>query len=196
MCKTLETNLQTIAARARQLDQENQDFKAFLRRIPSHRLDTLVETLNAEVEAQIDCTTCGNCCKHLHAAALETELPALAAYQKLSVEEFKTKFLTPYKEAFYFSTTPCPMLQSDNHCSIYEQRPLSCRTFPNLTAPHFKYRFHSVMEKYPICPIVFNVVEKLKSALGFKNAAQDSEAERATGLEPATSTLGKLHSTN
>ncbi|MFN3385257.1 MAG: YkgJ family cysteine cluster protein, partial [Candidatus Thermochlorobacter sp.] len=108
MCKTLETNLQVIATRARQLDQENQDFKVFLHRIPSPTLDTLVATLNAEVEAQIDCTTCGNCCKHLHAAALETELPALAAYQQLSVEEFKTQFLTPYKEAFYFSVAPCP----------------------------------------------------------------------------------------
>ncbi|MDW8465193.1 MAG: hypothetical protein RML35_03100 [Chloroherpetonaceae bacterium] len=53
--------------------------------------------------------------------------------------------------------------------------PKSCQTFPNLVGPHFKYRFHSVMEKYPICPIVFNVVEKLKRALHFESALHDAE---------------------
>lgn len=199
MRKTLETNLQTIAEHARLREAENRAFKTFLRRIPSAKLDAMVETLNAEIEPKIDCTACGNCCRSLHAAALGDELPALAAHLNLSVEDFKARFLAPYKEGFYFAVKPCPMLQPDNLCSVYARRPISCQTFPNLVEPHFKYRFHLVMEKYPICPIAFNVVEKLKSALGFKHASQDiasETSERATGLEPATSTLGKLHSTD
>ncbi|MDW8465192.1 MAG: hypothetical protein RML35_03095 [Chloroherpetonaceae bacterium] len=51
--------------------------------------------------------------------ALENELPPLAAEKGRSVEAFKAEFLVPYKEAYYFASTPCPMLQPDNLCSIY-----------------------------------------------------------------------------
>lgn len=175
MCTTLETNLQVIVEQARQRYEENQQFRAFLREIASARLDALVAQLNAEIESQIDCTACGNCCRHFHATVHEQELPPLAAHAQCTTEAFKAKFLKPYKEVYYFATTPCPMLQPDNRCSIYAQRPQSCRTFPNLTGPHFKYRFHLVMEKYPLCPIVFNVVEKLKSVLGFQHASNATQ---------------------
>ncbi len=166
----IETNLETISQAARAKHGENLSFKKFLRRMPSAELDALVEQISADIEPRIDCTACANCCKRLHAAALESELPALAAQKQISVDDFKRTFLRPHKEAFYFTTKPCPMLTGENLCSVYEQRPVCCRTFPNLVSEHFKYRFDAVMEKYDVCPIVFNVVEQLKSVLGFQNA--------------------------
>ncbi len=159
-------DLSHIKRQAKEKESENKAFAKFLRQFPSSTLDPLVAKLSDAIEPTIDCKQCANCCKNFYPAALEHELPALAQAKGISVEEFKEKFLAPYKEAYYFRVKPCPMLQ-ENLCTAYDVRPISCRTFPNLKGEHFKYRFQSVMEKYPICPIVFNVVEALKEALSF-----------------------------
>ncbi|MCS6989785.1 MAG: YkgJ family cysteine cluster protein [Chloroherpetonaceae bacterium] len=160
-------DLSLIEKQAKEKESENLAFAKFLRRFPSKTLDALVERLNARIEPLIDCKACANCCKRLRAVALETELPALANAKGVSVEAFKQTFVQPYKEGFYFKSSPCPMLRADNRCEIYDARPACCRTFPNLVGEHFKYRFKSVMEKYPICPIAFHVVEALKTELDF-----------------------------
>ncbi len=162
----LSLDLSDIKAQAKEKEHENKAFAKFLRQFPSSTLDALVASLSDEIEPKIDCKQCANCCKSLYAAAFEHELHALAQRKGISVETFKATFVKPYKDAYYFTTKPCPMLH-ENLCSAYNERPISCRTFPNLKGEHFKYRFHTVMEKYPICPIVFNVVERLKEALSF-----------------------------
>lgn len=163
---TLVLELSHIKAQAKEKEVENNAFAKFLRRFPSSTLDPLVASLNDEIEPKIDCKQCGNCCRAFYAAAFEHELPALAHAKGISVEDFKEAFVKPYKNAYYFTTKPCPMLH-ENLCTAYDVRPVCCQTFPNLKGTHFKYRFQSVMEKYPICPIVFNVVEALKIALSF-----------------------------
>lgn len=160
-------DLSRIKAIAKEKERENNAFAKFLRQFPSSTLDPLVASLNDEIEPNIDCKACANCCKSLYAAAFEHELPALAKAKEMSVDDFKARFVQPYKEAYYFNTKPCPMLR-ENLCSVYEVRPLCCQTFPNLKGEHFKYRFQSVMEKYAICPIAFNVVEALKVRLSFQ----------------------------
>lgn len=163
------TNLNIIAKLATEKHDETVRFGKFLRRFPSATLDTLVEKVNAGIAPQIDCKQCANCCKNLRAAAFENELPILADSKQISIQTFKSAYLQPYQEAYYFKDKPCPMLQSDGLCQVYDQRPICCQTFPNLIGEHFKYRFHLVIEKYAICPIVFNVVETLKTTLHFEN---------------------------
>jgi Fe-S-cluster containining protein len=167
---TLSLDLSYIKAQAKKNEPENHAFAKFLRQFPSSVLDALVASLCDDIEPKIDCKACANCCKNLYAAAFEHELPALAQVKSVSVETFKEQFVKPYKDAYYFTTKPCPMLH-ENLCSAYDVRPVCCRTFPNLKGEHFKYRFHMVMEKYSICPIVFNVVERLKVALSFPKDA-------------------------
>ncbi len=171
--QTLSLDLSYIKAQAKKNEPETHAFAKFLRQFPSSTLDPLVASLSDEIEPKIDCKQCANCCKSLYAAALEHELPALAHAKGTSVESFKETFVKPYKDAYYFTTQPCPMLR-ENVCSVYDVRPVCCRTFPNLKGEHFKYRFHTVMEKYSICPIVFNVVERLKEALSFPNDAHQT----------------------
>jgi Fe-S-cluster containining protein len=166
-------DLSRIKAQAKEKEFENNAFAKTLRHFPSSILDPLVESLNDAIEPAIDCKACANCCKGLYAAAFGHELPALAQAKGVSVEAFKETFVKPYKEAYYFNAKPCPMLH-ENLCTAYDARPVCCQTFPNLKGTHFKYRFQSVMEKYPICPIVFNVVEALKTALSFPEKCADS----------------------
>ncbi|MFY7838983.1 MAG: YkgJ family cysteine cluster protein [Lacibacter sp.] len=65
---------------------------------------------------------------------------------------------------------PCHFL-ADNKCSIYEVRFAGCREFPALHLPQFNRRLFTVMMHYDRCPIIFNVMEELKSTTHF-NAQQ------------------------
>jgi hypothetical protein len=51
---------------------------------------------------------------------------------------------------------------------VYEDRFAGCREFPALHLPFFTKRLFTVMMHYSRCPIIFNVVEKLKMKTGFQ----------------------------
>jgi len=60
---------------------------------------------------------------------------------------------------------PCPFLDG-NLCSIYEVRPAVCADYPHLHR-NFRSRLWQVIDNAETCPIVYNVVERLKKTLGF-----------------------------
>ncbi|MBW1737720.1 MAG: hypothetical protein JRJ69_09220 [Deltaproteobacteria bacterium] len=50
-------------------------------------------------------------------------------------------------------------------CSHYELRPEACRSFPHLHKEEFVSRLMGVIQNYAVCPIIFNVYERLKNEL-------------------------------
>jgi hypothetical protein len=83
------------------------------------------------------------------------------------------KFIESYLErsqnseaAWTTRTTPCPFLK-DSRCSVYEDRPADCSGYPYLYEPDFVFRTLGMVERTFTCPIVYNVMEKLKESLGF-----------------------------
>ncbi|MDX2130061.1 MAG: YkgJ family cysteine cluster protein [Chloroherpetonaceae bacterium] len=153
---------------------ENEAFGRLLRQFPSSLIDPLVQQLYLIVSAEIDCTACANCCKIPRPAVLVSELTPLANAKGMTLAQFienHTDSIPFLDEAgnqefiYYLKPKPCPMLKG-NLCSVYQERPLSCADFPHLDKPHFKYRFRQVLENYTLCPIVFDVVERLKLHIG------------------------------
>ena len=61
---------------------------------------------------------------------------------------------------------PCHFL-SDNKCTVYEHRFEGCKEFPALHLPNFKNRLFTTFMHYERCPIIFNVVERLKDEMSF-----------------------------
>lgn len=164
----MELNLQTIQAAFIARKEENKSFKEFLKAIPTKNVDIHVQELNEKVSAEIDCTACANCCKILEPPVGEVEIRPLAQTKNLTTATFKKEYVGQESgtNIQFLKCQPCIFLQ-DKHCGIYEIRPASCADYPHLTNPNFKYRWKSVMANYGICPIVFNVVEKLKMKIGF-----------------------------
>jgi uncharacterized protein len=66
-----------------------------------------------------------------------------------------------------FKNSPCPFLENKK-CTVYNQRPTDCKSYPHLQKKNFTTRLLGVMDNYSICPIVFNVFEDLKQALKFR----------------------------
>ncbi|MBK8848386.1 MAG: YkgJ family cysteine cluster protein [Bacteroidetes bacterium] len=170
MSQKPETNLELIERNAKKRERENLSFRQFLKaQSSSTKIDQKVFALYAEVSNAIDCTTCGNCCKQLNPAIEEHNKPAIAAYLNCSVETLETKHLDidPVENYEFIKTNPCPCLDN-NKCMIYQDRPASCAEYPHLNKKDFVYRLFSVLDNYGICPIVYNVVERLKQSYHFK----------------------------
>ncbi|MCF6269587.1 MAG: YkgJ family cysteine cluster protein [Melioribacteraceae bacterium] len=168
-----ETDLDKIKLLGTKKKDENFSFRAYLKLldIEFEVLDKLVYSLNEEVTKQIDCTKCANCCKSIKPELNKTEIEKFAKGLNIS-KSYLTKtycvLSEDEKNKFNFNELPCPFLE-DNKCSNYEFRPNDCESYPHLDKGDFVLKLLGVISNYSICPIVFNVFEKLKVELWNKN---------------------------
>jgi Fe-S-cluster containining protein len=163
------TNLKTIAKLAKKREKENINFRVFLKGQDFKKIDKMVHRLNDLISAKIDCTECANCCKYLHPVLTKNDVERLSAIKNLSETDFKLKYLEkdPYDNDQYLKHTPCIFL-NDKLCNIYEDRPETCQFYPHLHKTNFISRSLGAISNYEICPIVFNVIEELKTELNYK----------------------------
>jgi uncharacterized protein len=168
--KTIElhTDLVYITETALEKQAENDQFRSFLGTHNDLEIDKVVNDLNQEIAPQIDCTACGNCCKSLMVNINETEADNLAEHLQLSRNSFDTKYIEKGNNGMMLlNAIPCHFL-SDNKCTVYEYRFEGCKEFPALHLSGFKKRAFTTFMHYDRCPIIFNVVERLKQELNFQ----------------------------
>ena len=89
----IEKDLKIIERVGREKDDENWEFRSFLKRhdYEIEKLDAIVHRINDDVCAQIDCTQCGNCCKHVRLILDEDDVTRFAVDLKISEDELKKK---------------------------------------------------------------------------------------------------------
>jgi hypothetical protein len=166
----IQTDLKKITYYAGKNDKINWRFRSFLKTVDKSmsELDRIVHGINEEVTAKIDCTTCANCCKKMSPLITKTEARALAAHLRLSPRQFIEQYMiySEGKRKYSLKELPCIFLK-DYRCQAYEVRPKDCRSFPHLWKKEFVFRLIGVVENYAVCPIVFNVYERLKERFGF-----------------------------
>ncbi len=151
----LETNLKNIAQIAKLKQNENTAFSRFLKDQDIEKVDGIVHRLYEEIEPQIDCLECGNCCQNLRPIATDKELRPFV--EPKDIEAFK-----------YLMSFPCKNLNGKK-CTIYSERPEECREYPYMHRNKYVERTHEILQNYEICPIVFNIFELLKKELDWNN---------------------------
>ena len=164
----METNLKKIKRLARQREDENWEFRAFLKGydMPVEEWDEIVHELYQQAASAIDCTTCANCCKEAQPVLPREDIERFSKGVGISTVQFKEQYLVEDDdlEGFTFKKKPCPFLK-EKLCSHYACRPEDCRSYPHLHKKDFVFRLMEVVENYSVCPIVFNVYEALKKRL-------------------------------
>ncbi len=172
----INTNLLAIAAHAEANAQLNDSFKVYLKQQPPAHIDALVQELNQRIEPQIDCKQCGNCCKSLLINVSNSEADALSTHLQRSRTDFDNTYLEKSSNGslMVMNAVPCAFLQQ-NSCSVYEHRFAGCREFPAMHLPQFTKRLFTTFMHYERCPIVFNVVEHLKTALHYTSEEPSEE---------------------
>ncbi|MFO8234974.1 MAG: YkgJ family cysteine cluster protein [Bacteroidales bacterium] len=165
----LELDLDLIKRLGKEREDENFDFRAFLKGQDSDKVDEIVHRLHDEIFARIDCTEYGNCCNFLRPIITEKEIDRLSKIDKISAKDFEKKFveLDEFDKTKYLKDAPCKYLK-DKKCTIYAERPEECRSYPYTHKDGFIFRLFGVIDNYEICPIVFNLYERLKMELGFR----------------------------
>ena len=155
----IETDLSRIRQLSQEHDDENWEFRSWLKQSAPDNIDHIAKALSQKYFALIDCTQCANCCRSLQTEFKKSELHTIAKTLGQSIKAFEKQFMSEGKV-----NPPCPMLNG-KLCSIYETRPEVCRSFPHLEQPHFTSRLIGVIENVAICPIAFNAFEDLKTKL-------------------------------
>lgn len=127
-----------------------------------------MQELDRNISPRINCTECGNCCKSLMVLIDNGEADRLSTHLGQSREVFDNEYLEKGSNGLMImNRMPCPFLV-ERKCSIYEYRFEGCKEFPALHLPHFTRRLFTTFMHYERCPIIFNVVEKLKDELSFE----------------------------
>jgi Fe-S-cluster containining protein len=163
-----ETNLTIIAKISAEKEEENWEFRSFLKTYdgPEEEIDRIVHRLYRGISSEVDCKQCANCCKKLHPVLNQKDIITFSRGLSQYINEFKARYFNngEVPGEYRLKALPCPFLK-DNLCINYERRPLDCRSFPHLHKKNFTRRLNQVLDNYAICPIVFNVFEFLKDEI-------------------------------
>lgn len=161
----VETNLERIRQLSEEHDDKNWEFRAYLKQCDADDIDSRVDPILKEVTAAIDCTQCGNCCTCLRPVLGEADVARLAEALSCAPTEFREQYTENDEDgACALRGKPCPLLE-DKRCACYDARPEDCRSYPHLHKEGFTFRLASVIANCAICPIVFNVYERLKNEM-------------------------------
>lgn len=174
----METDLTKIEKFAKEKEDENWSFRAFLKNYDEKNLDSTVYRMFKKVDESIDCTTCGNCCKKIKPLFTKKDIRRLAASLNITFDQFIGKFVEEDEDGDQvLNQTPCPFL-SNNKCTQYDSRPEDCASYPHLHKKGFVSRLIGVVYNYSVCPIVFNVYEALKKELKVEFKDFQNEMDR------------------
>jgi uncharacterized protein len=163
------TDLVQIQRLERQKRNENSRFRSYLK---SHRhSDRRLRRFGEEIEAQIDCTQCANCCRVTEVGITERDIERLIKFLGVSHDTFvrdSTQLDADGKLILKRTETGCVFLEG-NLCSVYEARPQNCVNFPHVVrgSGSIDSRMWKLIDRAGYCPIVYNWIEKVKEDLGF-----------------------------
>jgi Fe-S-cluster containining protein len=142
---------------------ENKLMVKKLKKSKPKSLDKEVHNLHEEVFEEIDCLECANCCKTTSPAIYERDIDRLAKHLKIKPSKLIEDYLERDTDNDYvFRFAPCPFLDHENYCMVYESRPLACREYPHTNRKRFYQVLDISLKNTEICPAVASVFDRLK----------------------------------
>jgi len=142
---------------------ENKSLVKKLKKSKPKKLDDTVHQLHEEVFNEIDCLDCANCCKTTSPTFYERDIDRLAKHLKVKPSDFIDTYLRIDEDGDYVLTTaPCPFLDYENYCSVYDSRPTACREYPHTNRKKFYQLLDLSLKNTEICPAVASIFEKLQ----------------------------------
>lgn len=146
---------------------------AFRRHLSAHRqAENIFQILASEVQQEIDCKSCANCCRESSVTVNHGEIEAIAAHLRITADEVMRLHTEPDPDGPALrtlrNTAGCVFLDG-NLCMIYDARPNACRDFPHVAVgTHSLGGRPSSMGRWAaLCPIIYNAMERYKKQSGF-----------------------------
>ena len=169
-----------VRFQARKKENENLAFRMYLKgNAEAEKLDEQFRNLHRELFDGYDCRRCRNCCKMYRGTIPEEDVERDAEYLGLTREQFIGKYLVEGGNDGSYPTKsmPCDFLEKDGECILGECRPDTCRKFPYTDQPERLGSLYGVLEVIGVCPVAYEIWERLKEEYRWKyNTQSDEEA--------------------
>jgi len=155
-------NVQDYRQKALQQQNLHKKFLNKIKQKPPKDFDRKMLEIHEDVFERIDCLSCANCCKTTGPLFTQKDIERLANLFRMKPSQFIEKYLRIDEDNDYvLQSVPCPFLDADNYCSVYEHRPKACREYPHTDRKKF-YQINSLTLKNTlICPAAYEVVEEM-----------------------------------
>lgn len=165
------TDLIQIRRLGEQKRGENERFRKHLKShdVPDRRFRRIAE----EIEEQIDCRECANCCRVATVELQQRDVEKLARFLRITPARFFADYTQESADEGIIlkrsEESGCVFL-SGNDCVVYEARPATCDNFPHLVrgAGSIPSRMWQFIDRACYCPIVYNALEAFKEEVKFR----------------------------
>jgi Fe-S-cluster containining protein len=156
-------NLEQFKALSKNKEQENRKFLAILKKKDPRKVDDAFHTVHEEVFEEINCLSCANCCKTTSPIFYQNDIERVAKSLRIKPGDFIEKYLRIDEDKDYvLKSSPCPFLDKDNYCQVYEDRPKACREYPHTNRKKMVQITELTLKNTHVCPAVFEMIERLK----------------------------------
>ena len=159
--------IQTLGEKKR---EENLRFRKHMK--SRDHSDRILRRIAEDIEGQIDCTQCANCCKVASVQLSERDVERLVRFLRVSPARFLADYtMQSEQEGLVLrrdKKSGCVFL-SGTECTVYEARPDICQRFPHLVRGQGSIlsRMWEFVDRACYCPIVYNSLEAFKDELRF-----------------------------
>jgi len=162
----LDRSPENIRQLAKDKHPENKKFFDKLKKRPPKNLDYVMQDLHDAEFSQTDCLTCANCCKTTGPLFTSSDIERIAKHLKMKQQQFVETYLRVDEDGDHvLQQLPCPFLDSENYCMIYDVRPKACREYPHTDRKKFHQITNITLKNIPICPATYRIVEEMKKRI-------------------------------
>jgi Fe-S-cluster containining protein len=154
-------------------EQKRDENLRFRRHLKSHDfVERRFRKIAQNIEDQIDCTLCANCCRVATVKLAERDIDKISRYLGIGRGAFLQAYTVQSEEEGRIlkrTESGCVFL-SGNECTIYEARPTTCENFPHVVrgAGSIASRMWQFVDRATYCPIVYNWIEAVKEEARFR----------------------------
>lgn len=135
-----------------------------LKKLKDNRVDQLFHEAHDKAFQEIDCLECAFCCTYVGPRWTQQDIKRVARTLKMKEAEFESAYLKIDEDHDYVcKTMPCPFLQKDKKCMIYDDRPKACREYPHTDRKKMKTIFDLTLTNATCCPAVEKILDDIGS---------------------------------
>ncbi len=147
----------------RSADHQKQ-YKQWLQRADKNKVLKQLPDAHEAAFENINCLDCAACCKNYSPRFKTPDIKRISKHLKMKESVFIDTYLRLDEDGDYVvKSKPCPFLDSNNYCSIYDVRPSDCERFPYTDEDVLLKRPNITLKNATFCPIVVFVLERLQA---------------------------------
>lgn len=137
-------------------------YRDWLSRASKPAILPLLPELHEAAFRDINCLDCAACCKNYSPRFKTPDIKRISKHLRMKEGAFIERYLRLDEDGDYVvQSHPCPFLDKDNSCTIYEERPSDCRRFPYTDEDVLLKRPALTLKNATFCPAVYVVMERL-----------------------------------